>query len=363
MADVKNQPTEPPVDSQMDTSKDEDTFYFKTKSRPILRPGNDNDVKVMRQTQADLTEVAKGDAARRARTVVGLNNEDLQLPFWPLYHLDNQKATEYRPGDRLAVRIILPDGNVDVAKKIGQVVVQATEEKKKDDKKSEVKTTEKKTEVKTDKRPEPPKKDDDGPCFVKDVDGNTFRKHDCIEVFLIGEIQFVHPKDPLLNGEGVLYKLIPKQVVVTPPEFQKYVVENFVPDSKYLGVPIVYWLGVYDDLMSATIFVTSAYKTLQQIVDDIGQENLDPTTRMGEYDVLAIRRSRTQGRFGLRESQIKINPTEFLGKENPLPSAYGKTIIERAPTKRTRMFALEFSAEFQRKRRPKKSRKTTKRFH
>lgn len=356
MTEVKKQQVKP-----MDTSADDDTFYFKTRSRPILRPGNDSDVEVMRQTQADLIETAKGDVARRARMVVGLDNKDLQLPFWPLYHLDNQKATEYRPGDRLAVRIILPDGNVDIKSKVGQTVIQ-TDPKSEDDKKTEVKEQ---ADVNMEAaKPPAEKKDDDGSCITEDDKGNKFRKHDCIEVFLIGEIQFVHPKDPLLNGEGVLYKLIPKQVVVTPPEFQKYVVENFVPDSKYLGVPIVYWLGVYDDLMSATIFVTSAYKTLQQIVDDIGQENLDPTTRMGEYDVLAIRRSRTQGRFGLRESQIKINPTEFLGKENPLPSAYGKTIVERAPTKRTtRMFALE---EFQRKRRKKKSKsrkRSTKRFH
>jgi hypothetical protein len=315
----------------MDTSSD-DPFQMKARSRPVISPDNPNDIKTLKSTQDDITSVAKGDAGRRARTVTDLTNVDLQLPFWPLYHIDNQKATEYRPGDRLAVRVILPAGHVDTVKKTGKVEV-----KEKVDTKVEAKTELKTEKVVTDDT----KKTDK--CTIETAEGKFFN-HDCIEVFLIGEIQFVHPKDPLLNGEGVLYKLIPKQVVVDPPEYQKYVVENFVPESKYLGVPIVYWLGVYEDLMSATIFVTSAYKSLQQIVDDIGQENLDPTTRMAEYDVLAIRRSRMQGRFGLRESQVKINPTEFLGKEAPLPSAYGKTIVERkiASIKpQVRMFAFE----------------------
>jgi hypothetical protein len=85
---------------------------------------------------------------------------------------------------------------------------------------------------------------------------------------------------------------------------------------------------------------------------------------MAEYDVLAIRRSRMQGRFGLRESQVKINPTEFLGKENPLPSSYGKAIVERkvAPKQQTRMFALEFGIPRKRKRSTKSRSRKIKRF-
>ena len=461
---------------EMDTSPDgKDPFQMITRFRPVIRPGDQKDIDRLQQTQRDITDIAKGDVNRRPRTVTGLDNPELELPFWPFYHMDNQKATEYRPGDRLAVRIILPSGCVEIdSKKTGkskapinnnekidelsrqlhtaldgskqfellapinlanlktqvdqlktklikeadarfrelkQQTVQNFNKAPRAEAKAKVKTTadelarklredidtkyqewkdadkagqQKAAEAKayyerlvkavnemTDQLGKlGAKVDTSGHCpsalgMEGDIDAKNvvcssggFFNHDCIEVFLIGEIQFVHAKNPLLNGEGVLYKLIPKQVVVDPPEYRKYVIENFVPEAKYLGVPIIYWLGVYEDLMSATIFITSAYKSLQQIVDDIGQERLDPTTRMAEYDVLAIRRSRMQGRFGLRESQVKVNPAEFLGKENPLPSAYGKTIVEHKVTAREKPQVQMFAYELPRKRK----RPTRKRF-
>lgn len=164
-----------------------------------------------------------------------------RLPYWPGYHMDDVNATEYKPGDRLQINILLPG--------------------------SENKDT---------------------------------------QTYLIGDIQAKVSNSPLLNEEGVLYKIIPRQVITDPADHRDRVIKNYVPESRYLGIPIIYWLAVFDDLLSSSIFVTSAYKTAQQIQDDLGQEGLDPTTNMAEYDVLAIRRSRTNGKPGERDSRVKI---------------------------------------------------------
>lgn len=112
-----------------------------------------------------------------------------------------------------------------------------------------------------------------------------------------GVIEEVYPNSALLGGEGVVYKVIPMATRLTkdaqedftkPMDDQKdardslmkntdirnvgllnkHVVENYIP-LKIGKLPIVYWVGVYNDLQTAQVVVTTSYVTYKQLEENL----------------------------------------------------------------------------------------------
>jgi hypothetical protein len=141
-----------------------------------------------------------------------------------------------------------------------------------------------------------------------------------------GVIEDTKPRAAVLKGEGVLYRVIPVRSMISPrtrkrfneneqyrqaiTEFTGRLLEKLHPDGdwkqitdplrhldqliaqtyvplKVDGVPLVYWLGLFNDLQSAKAYVTAAtvnYQTLEDIMD-----RRDPKKQiLGVFEVVQI---------------------------------------------------------------------------
>jgi hypothetical protein len=110
-----------------------------------------------------------------------------------------------------------------------------------------------------------------------------------------GVIEEAYPNSSLLGGEGIVYKVIPtfsrlsedarqnfnisdkdkdpalKKLTSQIPnvaQLNKHVVENYIP-LKIGRLPIVYWVGVYNDMKTAQAVVTTNYVTYKQLEEHL----------------------------------------------------------------------------------------------
>jgi hypothetical protein len=204
------------------------------------------------------TETVK-DQKKRKRDEKSL--ETASVGQWPLFSIDDVPANKFFAQDRVISQIILPAGKLGVKTPSGDKTVDTAD----------------------------------------------------IEVYLTGDIAYRIPDAPLLGEQGIVYRIEPKSVEVVLPTgyqeltqaFHQAVTETFVPEKKIFNVPIVYWLCVWNDLLTASIFITRASKSAQDVQDDIGKEKRDLSTRLAEYSVPAIKRI-TNKRIKGRNSQVSL---------------------------------------------------------
>jgi hypothetical protein len=110
-----------------------------------------------------------------------------------------------------------------------------------------------------------------------------------------GVVEEAHPNSSLLGGEGIVYKVIPTSTrlskdaqdsfstdpqngardalrgntgITTVGVLNKHVIENYIP-LKIGKLPIVYWVGVYNDMQTAQVVVTTNYVTYKQLEENL----------------------------------------------------------------------------------------------
>jgi hypothetical protein len=110
-----------------------------------------------------------------------------------------------------------------------------------------------------------------------------------------GLIEEVYPNSSLLGNEGIIYRVIPmstrlskdaQEAFATDSQngardmlrsnteiknvglLNKNVTDNYIP-MKIGKLPIVYWLGVYNDMKTAQVVVTTNYTTYKQLEENL----------------------------------------------------------------------------------------------
>jgi hypothetical protein len=235
--------------------------------RDVLAAGPEQKQEIKRKRERKEVQVKQEDEHnfnwKKARSVKNLVGS--QPAWWPLFHLDDVKASEYKVRERLILQIALPPGKTNPEKQ------QCNEQDECTDNKD-------------------------------------------IEVYLTGDIEYKVQKSHLLGEQGTLYRMKPVSVEVDPPQFKEAITTMYVPEKKAFNVEIVYWLAVPYNLLSATVFITHANKDAQQVQDDIGEENRDPSTRLAEYSVVAIKRQK-RNTNDRPQSKIKVRVTREEGRD------------------------------------------------